>query len=91
MRRSETELILIDIGRAGSHLKAENELYLLLLSDCKLVLTLARNGSYEMAIFVVLGIYPRFFDIFKKCKKRLSKASKPPQKHQNRFKALNYG
>ena len=62
-RRSETELIQIDIGRAGPHFKAENELYSLHLSDCKLVLTRARNDSYEMSIFAVLGVYPRFFDI----------------------------
>ena len=90
-RQSENVVFLIDIGRMGSHFEAENELYSLLLSDCKLVLTRARNDSHEMAIFGVLGVYPRFFDISRKCKKRLSKASKPPQRHQNRLKPLNDG
>ena len=91
LRRSETALFLIDIGRSGHKFKAENELYQLLLSDCKLVLTRARNHSCEIAIFGVMGIYPRFFDILRKCKKRLSKASKPARRHQNRLKPLNYG
>ena len=71
--RSETELIQVDIGRARLHLKAENEVYPPLLSDCKLVLTRARNDSYEMAIFGVLGIYSRFLDILKKCQEWPSK------------------